>query len=249
MAIKIIRGADEAPIEPLQTLATEMFRRAVSATSTLRWPRSRALSILGLHYYLRQFPDDAATRERMAHLAQRLNGAFTDYETQDWPWFEDVVTYDNGRMPQALIIAGHGLDHQEYTERGLRCLTWLLKQQTGSDGRLSVIGSNGWMSRSGERAKFDQQPLEPAALIGACKAAHRATGDEKWLSEMRRCFEWYIGRNDGSVSMVDFKTRGCFDGLKPKGIKQNQGAESLLSWLLSLLTMHEMQTGDAPDIG
>ena len=237
------------PMEPLQTLATDMFRAAVSATSTLRWPRSWALSILGLHYYLREFPEDTATRDRLAHLAERLNGAFTDHETDEWPWFEDVVTYDNGRMPQALIIAGHGLDRREYTERGIRCLNWLLKQQTGRDGRLSVIGSNGWMSKNGERAKFDQQPLEPAALIGACKAAHRATGEEKWLKEMRRCFDWYIGRNDIGVSMVDFKTRGCFDGLEPEGANQNQGAESLLSWLLSLLTMHEMQTGDAPDIG
>ena len=238
-----------APIESMRTLATDMFRSAVSATSTLRWPRSWALSILGLHYYRRKFPDDAAIRERMGQLAERLNGAFPEEEDADWPWFEDVVTYDNGRIPQALLIAGHGLDHDDYTQRGLRCLTWLLEKQTGRDGRLSVIGSKGWMPRNGERAKFDQQPIEPAALIGACKAAHRATGDDKWLTEMRRCFEWYIGRNDIGVSMVDFKTRGCFDGLEAEGANQNQGAESLLSWLLSLLTMHEMQTGDAPDIG
>ncbi|MHC4090300.1 MAG: hypothetical protein ACYSVY_08480 [Planctomycetota bacterium] len=84
--------------------------------------------------------------------------------------------------------------------------------------------------------------------MGACKAAHRASGDGKWLVEMRRCFEWYLGRNDAGASMIDFKTRGCYDGLNETGLNGNQGAESLLSWLLSLLIMNEMQTGDAPEV-
>ncbi len=49
--------------------------------------------------------------------------------------------------------------------------------------------------------------------------------------------------------MLDFTTRGCYDGLQSSGVNPNQGAESLLSWLLSLLIMHEMQTGDAPEVG
>ena len=105
------------------------------------------------------------------------------------------------------------------------------------------------MPRDGVRAPFDQQALEPAALIGACKAAYRASGHTKWLVEMRRCFEWYVGRNDIGRAMIDFKSRGCYDGLSPEGINENQGAESVLSWLLSLLIMHEMQTGDAPEVG
>ena len=102
--------------------------------------------------------------------------------------------------------------------------------------------------RGGPRAAFDQQPIEAAALIAACKAAYRVSGDRYWLDEMRRCLEWYLGKNDVGVPMIDFKTRGCFDGLKRTGVNQNQGAESLLSWLLSLAIMHEMQTGDAPEV-
>ena len=238
-----------APTESMKKLATDLFRPAVSATNTLRWPRSWALAILGLHYYLRESPQDQEVLDRKINLAERLNGVFVDHESDDWPWFEDVVTYDNGRMPQALIIAGHCLERQELVDRGLRSLRWLLEQQTAPEGHLSIIGNKGWLKRNGEKPKFDQQPLEAAALIGACKAAYRATGEENWLFQMRRCFEWYIGRNDLAVSMVDFKARGCFDGLNADGPNRNQGAESLLSWLLSLLIMHEMQTGDAPDVG
>ncbi len=237
-----------APNESKQRLATDLLRTSIPALKTLQHPRSWASGILGLHYYLRAFPDDAAVRDHKAALAQRLNDHFVEHESEDWPWFEDSVTYDNGRLPQALIIAGLQLGRQEMTERGLRLLQWLLDAQTAEDGHLSVIGNDGWLRHGNDRPRFDQQALEPAALIGACKAAYRASGDTRWLSEMRRCFEWYVGRNDLGLAMVDFKTRGCYDGLTPSGVNENQGAESVLCWLLSLLIMHEMQTGDAPEV-
>jgi hypothetical protein len=139
------------------------------------------------------------------------------------------------------------LDDDALRQRGLRLLTWLLGVQTADNGRLSVIGSDGWLRRGGRRAQYDQQPLEAAALIEACKAAHRATDDQMWLDEMRRCFTWYLGENDAGVSLIEFKTHGCYDGLQRGGVNQNFGAESCVSWLLSLLTMHEMQPGEAPD--
>ncbi len=237
------------PNESTRRLATDLFRSALSALETLQSPRSWSLSILGLHYYLRQFSDDTEVCTQKVRLADRLNAAFAKHESDDWPWFEDTVTYDNGRMPQALIITGLQLERQELVDRGLRVLQWLCDVQTAGQGHLSIIGNKGWMRRTGERARYDQQALEPAALIGACKAAYRVSGDTKWLTEMRRCFEWYVGRNDLGVPVIDFKSRGCHDGLSASGVNENQGAESVLSWLLSLLIMHEMQTGDAPEAG
>lgn len=238
-----------APNESTRRLATDLFRSALMTLETLSQPRSWALSILGLHYYLRRFNDDAEVRAQKAELGDRLNTVFAEHESDDWPWFEDRVTYDNGRLPQALIIAGLQLDRKELVDRGLRVLQWLFDVQTAREGHLSIIGNEGWMHRGGERARYDQQALEPAALIGACKAAYRASGNGKWLGEMRRCLEWFVQRNDLGVSLIDFKSRGCHDGLTASGVNQNQGAESLLSWLLSLLVMHEMQTGDAPEVG
>ncbi len=238
-----------SPSESVKLLATDLFRLGMTSIRTLMGPRPWALSVLGLYYFLREFPDDAEVRACGRKLAERLHDVFKSNHAEGWPWPENVVTYDNGRLPQALIMAGLMLDDSSMIESGVRTLEWLLEIQTGDDGVLSVIGNAGWYRKSGERARFDQQPLEPAALIGACKAAHRASGDAKWLVEMRRCFEWYLGRNDLGVTMVDFKTRGCFDGLRQDGVNHNEGAESVVSWLLALLTMHEMQTGDAPDAG
>ena len=238
-----------APNESTRRLATDLFRSALPAVETLRSPRSWALSILGLHYYLRQFNDDAEVRAQKGKLADRLNTVFAEHESDDWPWFEDLVAYDNGRLPQALIITGLQLDRKELVDRGLRILQWLFDVQTTREGHLSIIGNEGWMHRRGERVQYDQQALEPAALMGACKAAYRASGDGKWLVEMRRCLEWFVEGNDLGLSVIDFKSRGCYDGLTASGVNENQGAESLLSWLLSLLIMHEMQTGDAPEVG
>ncbi len=230
-------------------LATDLFHRALGLVDTLEFPRSWSFATLGLHYYLRRFGDDAEVRRKMTEVAERINDRFVQHETDEWPWFEDEVTYDNGRIPQALIIAGQTLNRPDYTERGIRVLNWLLRVQTAEAGHLSIVGNEGWLKRGGERPEHDQQPLEPAALIGACKAAFRASGETRWLDEMRRSFEWYLGRNDARASLVDYKSRGCFDGLTPTGPNENQGAESVLSWLLSLLIMHEMQTGDAPEVG
>ncbi|HUU85296.1 MAG TPA: glycosyltransferase family 4 protein [Phycisphaerae bacterium] len=237
-----------APNDPMERLATDLFRAALAQLASLKGPRSWALAILGLHYALRQAKDQASLRGLLAGLADRLDQHFVGNEAPDWHWCEDLVTYDNGRLPQALITAGLTLDRTDMVERGLRVLRWLLDVQTAEAGHLSIIGNKGWYVRGKERPVYDQQPLEPAALIAACKAAYRASGGDQWLVEMRRCFEWYLGRNDHGISMIDFKTYGCHDGLQADGINQNQGAEAILSWLLSLLIMHEMQTGDAPEV-
>ena len=238
-----------APDPSAKELAESLFKRTVRNVETIQSLRSQAFAILGLHYYLREHAEDAATRAVLVKLAGRLNSSVSRSESSDWPWPEEIVTYDNGRLPQALIIAGYVLGDQAMVDHGLNLLRWLLEIQAGSNGSLSLIGNDGWYKRGGERALYDQQPLEAAALIGACKAAYRASEDAHWLAEMRRCFEWYLGRNEPGITLIDFKTRGCFDGLQAEGVNRNQGAESLLSWLLSLLIMHEMQTGDVPNVG
>jgi glycosyltransferase involved in cell wall biosynthesis len=237
------------PLESMRLLATNLFHKAFTSIDLLRHPRSIALSILGLHYYLREFGTDDKVRDTLRRLANRLKKAFSDNQSDEWRWFDDIVTYGNARMPQALIIAGFILDDRDLIQLGLQVLEWLLKIQSHPDGHLSLIGNHGWYPRGGERAQFDQQPLEVASLIGACKAAYRASDDAEWLTRMRHCFEWFLGRNDHGVSMIDFSTRGCYDGLQPNGPNANQGAESLLSWLLSLAIMHELQTGETPEIG
>jgi hypothetical protein len=54
------------------------------------------------------------------------------------------------------------------------------------------------------------------------------------------CDGRHRGGNDVNARVYDFDTGGCFDGLQATGVNENQGAESTLSWLISLLTLYEV---------
>jgi hypothetical protein len=108
------------------------------------------------------------------------------------------------------------------------------------DNHLSLIGSNGWYPQGGSKAEFDQQPIDASNLIEACKTAYRHTKKLMYLDRMRVCFDWFLGINDVGAPVYDFRTGGCNDGLSPSGANQNQGAESTLCFLLSLMTMYEI---------
>ncbi|MHC4767718.1 MAG: glycosyl transferase family 1, partial [Planctomycetota bacterium] len=99
------------------------------------------------------------------------------------------------------------------------------------------IGNRGFYPRDGERARFDQQPIEAQATVSACLEAHVLTGEQQWMTEAQRAFDWFLGRNDLHTPIYDPGTGGCHDGLEPDHVNCNQGAESTLAFLLSLVQM------------
>ena len=118
----------------------------------------------------------------------------------------------------------------------MEALGWLVREQTQGD-HVSFIGSNGFYRKGQVKAQFDQQPVEAYAQVSACLEAHRVTGNSAWLSEALRAFEWFLGENDLGLPLYDPRTGGCRDGLHPDRVNQNQGAESTLAFLLSLLEL------------
>jgi glycosyltransferase involved in cell wall biosynthesis len=83
----------------------------------------------------------------------------------------------------------------------------------------------------------DQQPVEAQGMVSACLEAFRVTGDKRWRQEARRAFDWFLGRNDLNLPIYDPTTGGCRDGLHPDRTNENQGAESSLAFLQSLLEL------------
>jgi hypothetical protein len=57
---------------------------------------------------------------------------------------------------------------------------------------------------------------------------------------MREAFAWFLGANRLGVSLYDFATGGCCDGMGVAEVNRNQGAESTICFLLSLLKMVEL---------
>ena len=101
------------------------------------------------------------------------------------------------------------------------------------------IGNQGFYQKGGPVSYFDQQPVEVYSLVSACLDAYRATKDIEWYSRATQAFEWFLGRNALGVSVYDKVTGGCRDGLHVDRLNENQGAESTLSFIQSLLEMKQ----------
>ncbi len=220
--------------------ALEIFEKSLSVLSEFTSPRALAFALVGIHAYLARFGGDSKIRRIREELANKLFDLYCANASEDWPWIENIVAYDNGKIPQALLMSGKWLQRGDIFDAGVNSLNWLIRIQTDPKGHFSPIGNAGWFSRGGEKARFDQQPLEAQSIIEACVEAYKITQDRKWLFEARRCFDWFLGGNDLNIPLYDYKTGGCCDGLTATGKNRNQGAESTLSWLLSLLNMYEL---------
>jgi hypothetical protein len=129
---------------------------------------------------------------------------------------------------------------------GLEALDWLLTtQHCETNGHFVPIGSQGFCRQGGEKARFDQQPLEAAGAVSACLQAYRITRDSRWRSQAWWAFNWFLGDNDLQLPLFDSITGGCRDGLHPDRANENQGAESTLSFLIALLEMNSLPEADS----
>jgi glycosyltransferase involved in cell wall biosynthesis len=224
-----------------QMLAAQLFEQALPVAAEFVSPRAWAFTLIGIDEYLRRFGGDRRASQIREALMAKLTQRYADAATDDWHWFEEVVSYVNAKLPHAMILNGRSLNNPTMLELGLKTLRWLVKIQTSEAGSFRPIGSNGFYPRGKERAGFDQQPIEAQATISACIEAYHATGDMFWAAEARRAFEWFLGRNDLGLALYDPGTGGCRDGLHTDRLSQNQGAESTLAFLLSLAEMQALQ--------
>jgi glycosyltransferase involved in cell wall biosynthesis len=223
-------------------LATELFNNALRALETFGDSRAIAFPILGIQAYLRRNDEDQRAQEIMQSLGDRLSSRFAQYATKDWNWHEDLLAYDNARLPQALMACGRATRNDDMVSLGIDVLKWLRAVQLNpSTGCFTPVGNQGWFSKAGSKSQYDQQPLEAAAMIGACIEAYECTHGEEWVEFATTCFNWYLGKNDQQAKLYDAATGGCRDGLQQDGVNQNQGAESTLSYILSLLAIYNLR--------
>ncbi|MDW8325375.1 MAG: glycosyltransferase [Anaerolineales bacterium] len=236
-ALGVVLGRSSTPA--FQSTASRLFEWALPAILDTTSPRAWAFALLGIHEYLRRFGGDRMAGQVRKELAERLLALYTRQRSDDWRWFEDRLSYCNAVLPHALITCGQAIPCEAMSVAGLESLDWLvaLQRSDGRGGHFVPIGSNGFYRRDGERARFDQQPVEAQAMVSACLEAQRVTGDPRWRKEAERAFEWFLGRNDLNLPLYDPTTGGCRDGLHPDRANENQGAESTLAFLHALLEL------------
>jgi hypothetical protein len=198
-------------------------------------PRANAYATLGAAEALEAEPGLPGLESFLGHVATRIPRV----STQEWEWPEPRLTYDNARIPQALMAAGRALENDTFVDDGLRLLDWLVQtEHAGAAFRFTSVAGR---DPAGRGPGFDQQPIEAWAMADACLLAAQIDGDDRWERPLEDAAMWFMGRNDTGATLYDPQTGAGFDGLQPLGVNQNRGAESTLAALGALDALHTHQ--------
>jgi hypothetical protein len=226
-----------APEPGLALAASDIFDRAVQWIDRLAYPRAWAYTILGLKHRWHQ---DGTSRwvQAASGLANRLLNLYLTHSQGNWRWFEPIMTYVNGRLPQALLAAYQMTGNQQAKQIGLDALNFLNSVCFNGEF-VDLVGQRGWYANGQQRALFDQQPVDAKALAAANLTAWQVTGDAGYRRVAVAALEWFWGRNRHGLWLYSPSTGGCYDGLTEAGVNRNQGAESLLSFLLTYAEVYE----------
>src|ERR1700730_6223618 len=232
----------------LRGAAGRLFEFSLPPALEFSSPRAWAYTLLGIQEYLNSYPGDRDAQKIRCALGRRLLDLYESIHTADWKWFENVLAYGNARLSQAMLLAGSACADARMVFAGLLLLDLVMEtQRCQTNGHFVPIGSQGLYHQGGEKARFDQQPIEAGGAVSACLEAYRVTGDSRWRDEAWRAFNWFLGDNDLQLALYDPETGGCRDGLHPDRVNQNQGAESTLSFLMALLEMRSLQNSERPE--
>lgn len=223
-----------APLPGMHRAAEDMLDKLVPHLPALDAPRSLAYSALGLGWALQAGWREDQMADLLRGIGDRLVARWDATATDDWPWFESIVAYSSPKLCEGLLHCYVGTGEERYGEVALLGMDFMLKVYF-TDGMLDLVGQNGWYRRGHPRAIFDQQPVDAKAVIQACMAAHQVTGEQLYLERALTALTWFTGNNRLGQPVYDPRSGGCFDGLHPDRVNENQGAESTVAYLLSRL--------------
>ena len=225
-----------SPDADLRMWAQDWFDTALPTLATTDSPRAVAFGMLGAAHVLRATGGHDGAAELLRRGGDLLYRLLAQSRRPDWAWFEAVLGYDNPRLAQALIQAGAVLGQADWQREGLATLDWIIQRQTSAGGMFRPVGSETF-GHSYDQRPFDQQPLEAQAAIEACAVAHAVNPDQRWIAHAEAAYAWFFGANDRGVVLADIASGRCRDGVTPRGVNANCGAESILALQLSHVTM------------
>lgn len=224
--------AAQAPSAPLRSWAKMLYDQTIGSIASLGSVRTKAFAMLGAAA-MTAIRSDAASEKLLAEGVAMLSALLARNSRPDWAWFEIVLSYDNTRLPEALIRAGQVLGDTGAVATGLETLDWIALQTSGHEGMFQPIGTEGFGKPDETPALFDQQPLEAWAMIDACAAAWEVTQDPIWITRAEAAHDWFLGRNTLGVPIVDPESGECGDGLTSVSVNANNGAESVIAWQMA----------------
>ncbi|MFO8236429.1 MAG: glycosyltransferase [Bacteroidales bacterium] len=224
------------PNDAFKQMGKELFLKSVNQFDYLKSLRGTANTIIGLCYFLREYPEREDVTQILKSLVDVVKIYFNKYSSEKWQWFEEKLTYDNAIIPLAILHSYEIIEDEEVLSIIGKSVEYL-ENVSFSDKTYIPVGNKGCYTINGEFPKFDQRSSEPMGMVLLFYQAYKQFKKKKYLNALLKSYLWYLGENELGIPLYDHESGGCYDGLIYKGVNKNQGAESTLAYLISHLTV------------
>jgi hypothetical protein len=224
--------------EEMKILAKWLFDNSLPQVRRFTSPRATAFTLLGLNEYQSAYPEDNNILGDIKHFTDHLINQYHQEASADWKWYEGYMTYANARIPQSIMRSYNSTGNEDYYRIAKESLDFLIEVEF-EETMFQPIGTDGWYKKNGEKPTFDQQPIEASCMVEAAIDTWKTSGEEKYSKIAYDSFQWFYGKNTNNKNLINLNNFTCYDGLTPKGINLNQGAESTVSYYLSYLKLEQ----------
>jgi glycosyltransferase involved in cell wall biosynthesis len=232
-ALAVASGSSLPP--PLSESAKVLFEKQLVLHKEVKSPRAAAFYIKAFAEYSKYKLTDEIINSIQSY-ADFLVDLFQRSSDGEWQWFEESLTYSNGILPDALLVAYTVTENPLYFEIAQKSLDFLLAHSF-EDEVCVPVGQAGWFKKGGKKHSYDQQPEEVSALVFALHEMILVSKDHKYQKMLVLAFDWFLGNNLSQQVVYTHSTGGSYDGIVEGGINLNQGAESTISYLLARLLL------------
>jgi glycosyltransferase involved in cell wall biosynthesis len=198
--------------------------------------RAMAFIIKGLYYEHR-----TANKKLITVFADRLVQMYLHEKDNDWRWFEDRLTYGNGVLPEALLMAYKVVGKNEYKHIAVDTFDFL-RSKIFVEGRIRVVSNKNWRKK-GDISLFHhagEQPIDVCYTILALELFYETFKQEEYRQNARLAFNWFLGANHLNQIVYNPCTGGCYDGVEQENVNLNQGAESTICYLMARLSIERL---------
>ena len=219
----------------------KMFWKAKKFFHHIEDAKTMSYCLLGCtNYYRAENSPKKILKKCISRFGEKILRKFEQNSCKNWLWFEGILSYCNAKIPHALFEAYSVTGNKKFLKTALDSFLFLEKK-TFFGECFVPIGQAGWCYPNGFRAFFDQQPIEAGSMAEAAVAAFNATKDAHYKKIAVDSFNWFFGNNLTKETLYNPATCGVFDGIAANTINENQGAESILAFLLAKIALKKTE--------
>lgn len=224
------------PAEMITEAETMLFR-SMQFMSEVNSTRAMAFTIKGLYYYL-QSRKSIKKLQLLVSMSNKLAQMYKHEADEEWQWFENYLTYANSVLSEALMYSWVLTKDPIYKEIAISSFDFLLSKTFNENG-IEVISNKNWLKKGSRPEKFGEQPIDVAYTVMTLNKFYDVLSEDQYLDKMKIAFNWFLGDNRLHQIIYNPSTGGCYDGLEKTHVNINQGAESLVSYLMARMIMEK----------